>query len=109
MIAARGAELFNHSSRTSPDHGFWLATSGTFGGRALITTLACEFARALACLMERRQMEAFDDTFVANRYGSEPGDQCFDSIHVRTQPPEPTIEANRSWAGKTTSTSAADI
>jgi hypothetical protein len=50
--------------------------------------------------MERRQLEPFDDAFVANRYGREPGDQCFDSIHVRTQPPEPIIKANRSRAGK---------
>jgi len=52
-------------------------------------------------------MEAFDDTFVANRNGSESGDQCFDSIHARTQPPEPIIEANRSRAGKIGSVSAA--
>jgi hypothetical protein len=50
--------------------------------------------------MERRQIEAFDDTFVADRYGREPGDQCFDSVHVRAQRPEPAIEANHDRTGK---------
>jgi hypothetical protein len=94
--AMRMVPAITHSSRASPGHGFGLATGGAFGGRALIATLAGKFARALARLMERGQVEPFDDAFVANRHGGEPGDQCFDSVHVLTQPPEPTIEENLS-------------
>jgi hypothetical protein len=86
------------STRASPDNRFGLATGGAFRGRALITTLAREFVRSLARLVKRRQLESFDDTIVANRHGGQPGDQCFDSIHIRAHSPRPGIDANRDWA-----------